>query len=341
MTDQPAAISEFAAEPETEPELYDALPARAAREVRIPLGQGGHGMVTLVDAMPRLVPRGSLGPEAAIVQAARVSYGAGTKAVSDDEVLTRYLMRHQHMTPFEMVQLKWRVRAPLFTARQWMRHRSGGFNEESARYSDVGADELYVPLPDEVKGQSTANRQGAGAALLPVAVDNFLDGVRAAYNAGAATYVSALDGGVARELARVVLPEGRFTTFYWTVNLRNMFGFLMLRMDPHAQDNIRAYANAMRGILGAYCPVACRAFDNYMFGAVTLTTLEVSALRAGVDRAPGMTKREETEWCQKRAAVGVMALTEPEISAVRTGAIGVSGVDWPAKRARLGLTTLG
>jgi thymidylate synthase (FAD) len=301
----PAVVNEFASagSNDSEPtlaELTDALPLLAAREVRLPIGEGEHGIVTLIDAMPRLVPRGSIGPEVAIAQAARVSYAAGTKVVSKDEDLLRYLLRNNHMTPFEMIVLKFRVRAPLFTARQWMRHRAGAFNEESARYSEVGS-ELYVPLPEEVKAQSAANKQGAGDAPAPATASDFINGVKAAYNTSARAYMASLDGGIAREQARIVMPEGRFTTFFWTVNLRNLFGFLMLRMDSHAQDNIRAYAHAIRGILGAYCPAACRAFDDYQFDAMSLTRLEVDALRANSDRAPGMSAREVGDWKRKRA----------------------------------------
>lgn len=295
------ASAELAADAEPAPaELCDALPVLAAREVRLPIGVGEHGIVTLIDAMPRLIPRDSIGPEVAIVQAARVSYAAGTKVLSKDEDLLRYLLRNNHMTPFEMITLKFRVRAPLFTARQWMRHRTGAFNEESARYSEVGS-ELYVPLPAEVKTQSTTNKQGAGAAPADATAADFIDGVKGAYNGSAQAYMAALDAGITREQARIVMPEGRFTTFFWTVNLRNLFGFLMLRMDPHAQDNIRAYAHAIRGILGAYCPVACRAFDDYQFNALTLSRLEVDALRADANRVPGMSDREVGDWKRKRA----------------------------------------
>ena len=280
-------------------ELVDALPPPARREVRI----GQHGFVRLVDAMPRLVQPGGLGPEAAIVQAARVSYGAGTRTAQGDEALMRYLFRHAHMTPFEMVTLKWCVRAPLFTARQWMRHRAGAFNEESARYSVVGT-EFYAPEPRSVLAQSTTNRQGTGAALQPEEVATFLADVDAAYADDRKTYGAALDSGVARELARIVLPEGRYTTFYWTVSLRNLFGFLELRMDGAAQENIREYAGAIYQVLGAYCPLARRAFDDYRREAVTLSALEIHALQTG-ELPPEASARERAEWALKRARLGL------------------------------------
>lgn len=276
-------------------ELIDALPPPALRKVQI----DQHGFVSLVDVMPRLIEPGGLGPEAAIVQAARVSYGAGTKTAQNDEVLLRYLFRHDHMTPFEMVTLKWRVRAPLFTARQWMRHRAGAFNEESARYSVVG-NEFYTPRPASVLAQSTANRQGTGAALAPEVVSDFLAGVNTAYADDRKTYDAALETGITRELARIILPEGRLTTFYWTVNLRNLFGFLKLRMDSAAQENIRSYANAIYQILGAYAPVARRAFDDYVRNAVTLSALEIRALGGHGELSASASARERAEWAAKK-----------------------------------------
>jgi thymidylate synthase (FAD) len=259
--------------------------------------------VCLVDVMPRLVERGGLGPEAAIVQAARISYGAGTKTVRTDEGLLRYLFRNAHMTPFEMVVLKWRVRAPLFTARQWMRHRAGSYNEVSARYSVIGSD-YYIPEPDDVCGQSAANRQGSGEPLNPGIAKMFHNDAADLYWRGDNTYRTYIEAGVAREMARIVLPEGRYTSFYWTVNLRNLFGFLELRMDSHAQDNIRGYARAIYDILRDYCPLAVRAFDDYVLDAVKLSALEVKALRGG-EAPPEMSARERDEWQKKREKLGL------------------------------------
>jgi thymidylate synthase (FAD) len=281
----------------------DTLPA--SRTTQIELGNGQHGSVMLIDAMPRLVPEGSIGPEIAITRAARVSYGAGTKTVSDDTNLVRHLMRNKHMTPFEAITLTFRIVAPKFTATQWMRHRTGSYNEESARYSVVGSD-CYLPEPDEVKQQSTANRQGADHATADSVTEGFIDGVRVAYSAAKSVYDAAIECGISREMARIVLPEGRYTTFYWTVNLRNAFSFLELRMDSHAQDNIREYANAIWGILCKFCPVACAAFDDYHLNAVTLSALEIRALREGEAKpseARNMSTRERTEWKAKRAKI--------------------------------------
>jgi thymidylate synthase (FAD) len=276
-------------------EMVDAAAAACAMTRSV----GTEGFVRLVDVMPRLVQRGGLGPEAAVVQAARVSYGAGTKTAQSDEVLLRYLYRHEHMTPFEMITLKFCVRAPLFTARQWMRHRAGSFNEESARYSEIET-AFFVPDPADVRAQSAANRQGSGDALGADAVGNFLEDTTRSFAEAAAGYARSLGAGVARELARIVLPEGRYTKFYWTVNLRNLFGFLKLRMAPEAQEDIRRFATAIHEILAVYCPLATKAFDDYTLNAVTLSALEVRALREGAP-PPEMSKRERAEWEAKRA----------------------------------------
>lgn len=279
--------------------LIDALPPPSVREVAIDT----LGYVRLVDVMPRLVQANGLGPEAAIVQAARVSYGAGTKTVSADEVLLRYLFRHHHMTPFEMVTLKFSVKAPLFTVRQWMRHRSGAFNEQSAQYSVV-PDEFYVPEPNNVLAQSSTNRQGSGLALSRDQAGQFIERVERTYESQTDAYGTSLNNGIARELARVVLPEGRYSTFYWTVSLRNLFGFLELRMDAAAPANIRAYATAIHQIVRRYCPIAVRAFDEYRMGAVTLSALEIRAMTEP-ELPAEMSRREQNEWAAKKRKLGL------------------------------------
>lgn len=283
----------------TDVKEIDALPA--VRAATIALGAGQHGSVMLIDAMPRLVPEGSIGPEIAIVRAARVSYGAGTKSVSSDTNLVRHLMRNSHMTPFEMITLTFRVCAPKFTSLQWMRHRTGSYNEESARYSVIGSD-CYVPEADEVKCQSASNRQGAEHVANDDTAKEFISGVQVVCDTARRVYDAAIKGGIAREIARIVLPEGRYTTFYWTVNLRNAFGFLKLRMDSHAQDDIREYAHAVWGILRAYCPVACAAFEDYQLNAINLTALELGALRGDAEplKSARMCDREKNEWKVKR-----------------------------------------
>ncbi len=228
-----------------------------------------HGFVVLVDYM---------GNDGAIVQAARVSYGQGTKSVRDDRGLIRYLMRHRHTTPFEMVELKFLVRLPIFVARQWIRHRAASVNEYSARYSVV-PDEYELPPSEEVRHQSTRNRQGRGAPLPPDVVERFrsdLDRVaREAYEA----YGRALDAGVARETARLLLPVAYYTQWYWKTNLWNLFHFLSLRLDLHAQEEIRLYAAELAAIGRKVCPVAFEAFDEFQLGGLSLSRREQVAVR--------------------------------------------------------------
>ncbi len=255
--------------PDAELPMVRPSVAAADREIGVKHPVLGHGFVVLVDYM---------GNDAAIVQAARVSYGQGTKSVRDDRGLIRYLLRHRHTTPFEMVELKFLVRLPIFVARQWIRHRSASTNEYSARYSIV-PDEFEVPPPQEVRHQSTRNRQGRGGPLDAPAVERFrsdLDRVsKAAYEA----YTRALDAGVARETARLLLPVAYYTQWYWKVNLWNLFHFLSLRLDPHAQEEIRLYAVELAGLGRLVCPTAFEAFDEFLLEGLTLSRREQAALR--------------------------------------------------------------
>ncbi len=230
----------------------------------------GHGYVVLVDYM---------GNDAAIVQAARVSYGQGTRSVRDDRGLIRYLLRHRHTTPFEMVEFKILVRLPIYVARQWIRHRTASVNEYSARYSIV-PDEYDLPSPAAVRRQSETNRQGRGDPLAPEVVERFrsdLDRVaRAAYSA----YEKALADGVARETARMVLPVAYYTEWYWKINLHNLFHFLSLRLDAHAQEEIRAYAAEIAVLARTVAPVAMEAFEEFQICGIELSRSEQRALRA-------------------------------------------------------------
>lgn len=280
----------------------------------------GEGFVELVDIMPREALGGAAADRggvaavhadpvtAAVVGAARVSYGGGTRRVSSDRGLLRFLLRHRHTTPFEQVTMTWRVRAPLFVARQWMRHRTGSFNEESARYSVV-EDRVYAPPAEAIRCQSTTNRQGSGGALADPSAARDAAAIIARANAAARrAYDALLEAGVAREQARAVLPVGMYTTFVWTVSLWNLFHFLKLRMDAHAQQEIREFAQAIYEILGPVAPVAREAFADYILDAVTLTGPEVRAIRAALDtntlaalELDGATGRERGEWREKRA----------------------------------------
>jgi thymidylate synthase (FAD) len=237
-----------------------------------------HGYVVLVDYM---------GDDAAIVQAARVSYGAGTKSVRDDRGLVRYLMRHRHTTPFEMVELKLLVRLPIYVARQMIRHRTANVNEYSARYSVV-PDEFDLPPPGSVRRQSTRNRQGRGDALPPEVVDRFRIDLERVSADAYRSYTAALGAGVARETARLLLPLAYYTEWYWKSDLHNLFHFLSLRLDSHAQEEIRLYAAAVAEIARAVAPVATEAFEEFQLSGLALTRREQRAVRALLEGAtPG------------------------------------------------------
>jgi len=255
------------AEDEAPMQRPTVLEADRAIGVKVPVLS--HGFVVLVDYM---------GNDAAIVQAARVSYGQGTKTVRDDRGLIRYLMRHRHTTPFEMVEYKFLVRLPIFVARQWIRHRSASVNEYSARYSVV-PDEYEVPPAEEVRHQSERNRQGRGDPLPPEVVDRFRTDLERISKEAYSTYTAALDAGVARETARLVLPVAYYTQWYWKTNLHNLFHFLSLRLDPHAQEEIRLFAKEIDRLGRLVAPVAFEAFDEFQREGLSLGRRERVAFR--------------------------------------------------------------
>ncbi len=235
------------------------------------------GFVRLVDYM---------GDDAAIVQAARVSYGKGTKRVHEDRALIRYLMRHAHTTPFEMCEIKLHVRVPMDVWRQWIRHRTASVNEYSTRYSEA-IDAAHRTAPGAWRTQSASNRQGSGG-VLPPDVGERLSAEEADALARARTvYEGRLAAGVAREQARKDLPLSTFTEAYWKVDLHNLLHFIALRMDEHAQEEIRAYAATIgEQIVARWVPVTWEAFLDYRKRALTLSALEVAlvaALAAGDD----------------------------------------------------------
>ena len=281
-------------EPETP--LRDVMEGASRLEIKV----HDHGLVALVDAMPRLVPHGQTA-DFAIVQSARVSYGQGTKQVSEDRGLVRYLMRHRHSTPFEMVELKFHVVMPIFVARQWIRHRTANVNEYSARYSIV-PDRFYRPSVEDIRQQSATNRQGGDAPVDVGTAEEFLRLLdRAEENY--AEYLKLTEKGLAREIARAALPVSVYTEWYWKCDLHNLFHFLSLRMDPHAQVEIQDYARAMYRLLKPIAPVACEAFEDYRLNAMHLTGLEIEALRTGQPLA-STNKREVAEWEAKRTRLG-------------------------------------
>jgi len=293
-----------------------------AARLEIPIHD--HGFIALVDAMPRLVPQGKTA-DAAIVQAARVSYGEGTKKVSEDRGLVRYLMRHRHSTPLEMVELKFHVAMPIFIARQWIRHRTANVNEYSARYSIV-PDRFYRPSLENIRRQSTTNRQGGDETIDAGTAGEFLNLLdRAEKNYH--DYLKLTEQGVARELARAVLPVSVYTEWYWKCDLHNIFHFLSLRMDPHAQPEIQDYANAMFALIEPIAPVACEAFLDYRLEGMHLTRLEIEAIRSGQPIASD-NRREQSEWDEKRSRLGLDPTASPARAASQpSGMPRPAGVD--------------
>jgi len=277
--------------PALEEILYEALPVL------------DHGFVRVIDYM---------GDDGAIVQAARVSYGRGTKRVSEDKGLINYLMRHRHTTPFEMCEIKYHVKLPIFVARQWIRHRTANVNEYSARYSILD-NEFYIPAPEQLAAQATTNRQGRGDVLEGAAAKRVLDLLREDSKRAYAGYVEMLNEddagnprdpswpGLARELARMNLSLNFYTQWYWKTDLHNLMHFLSLRADPHAQYEIRAYADAMLDTLQRWVPLAHAAFLEYRMNAASISATGLKVIRrmlAGeaVDqKSSGLSPREWRE----------------------------------------------
>jgi thymidylate synthase (FAD) len=273
-----------------------------------PLPVLDHGFVRVVDYM---------GDDAAIVQAARVSYGKGTTAVRQDRGLIRYLLRHRHLSPFEMCELKLHVKLPIFVARQWIRHRTANVNEYSARYSILD-NEFYLPRPEHLSAQARSNRQGRDEShpLPPEQAAHVLELLRADAEQCYAHYEELLRGGaageaspgdetaergLARELARINLTLGAYTQWYWKVDLRNLLHFLSLRLEAHAQLEIRLYAEVIGQLVQKWVPHVWEAFVDYHLESVTISRQEVAALRAWLHgetpdlESLGLTAREATE----------------------------------------------
>lgn len=258
-----------------------------------------HGFVRVIDYM---------GDDAAVVQAARVSYGRGTRRVSEDAGLIRYLMRHRHSTPFEMCEIKFHVKLPIFVARQWIRHRMANVNEYSARYSIMDR-EFYIPAPENLAAQSAMNRQGRGAVLEGAEAAHVLTTLRADAEQTYAHYAEMLNEtdhdparqGLARELARMNLTLNTYTQWYWKADLHNLLGFLSLRADPHAQYEIRVYADAMLEMVQAWVPETYRAFTDFRMGAATLSAGMLGIMKrmlageAVEQDGSGLSKREWSE----------------------------------------------
>jgi thymidylate synthase (FAD) len=272
-----------------------------------------HGFVRVVDYM---------GDDAAVVQAARVSYGKGTRKVSEDRGLIRYLMRHMHTTPFEMPVIKLHVKLPIFVARQWIRHRTASVNEYSARYSILDR-EFYIPASEHLATQSSTNRQGRGTTLEGAEADEVLSILRSDADRNYDHYIWMLNedhngqlvdpqrAGLARELARMNLTLNMYTQWYWKTDLHNLMNFLRLRADAHAQYEIRAYAEVILSIMERWVPLTFEAFNEYRLGAFTLsrTSLEiVRTLLAGGSTKTLIGELSPREWRELQDVLQIRSL---------------------------------
>ncbi len=246
------------------------IPADALHELRwkkFPVLDDG--FVCLVDCM---------GDDASVVQAARVSYGEGTKRVSDDRTLIRYLMRHRHTTPFEMAELKFLVRVPMDCWRQWIRHRTASVNEYSTRYS-VAIDSMQSTLPDEWRTQAEQNRQGSDAPLSADLGKQLTEDEHHFQVTARQVYQKRLETGVAREQARKDLPLSTYTEAYWKIDLHNLLHFLALRMDSHAQKEIRDYSTVVgEKIVKPLFPIVWEAFEDYRLSGLFLSRLDIAVI---------------------------------------------------------------
>jgi thymidylate synthase (FAD) len=228
------------------------------------------GFVRLVDFM---------GSDEAVVQAARVSYGKGTKKKSEDRALIRYMMSHRHTSVFEQVVFKFHWKLPIFVARQIVRHRMTSINELSGRYSEM-PDECYVPTPDRICTQSKTNKQGSGNTLEDkVLISDIIQEIVYEQSEIFRNYQNNLKDNVSREIARINLPLSTYTEWYWTINLHNLFHFLKLRMDNHSQWETQQYANAIFELIKPIVPIACEAFEDYVLNAVTFSKQEMKLLK--------------------------------------------------------------
>lgn len=268
-----------------------------------------HGHVRLIDVMPRICPTGSTA-DFAIVQAARVSYGDGTKTVNEDRGLIRYLMRHSHTTPFEMVEFKFHCKMPIFVSRQWIRHRMSSVNEYSGRYS-IMKDEFYYPEFGDIRKQSMNNKQGGEEIMSTIDSEEFLNNLNEICQTAYDYYNKNIENGMTREQARMILPVNLYTEWYWKIDLHNLFHFLALRCDSHAQKEIRVFADAILNLITPIVPVAVEAWNDYhpMRQALKLTSLEIDAIKSSlngkkVDGLKTQNRRENQEWIEKAERLG-------------------------------------
>ena len=266
-----------------------------------------HGFIRVIDYM---------GDDSSIVQSARVSYGKGTKKISNDKGLIKYLMRHRHSTPFEMCEIKFHIKLPIFIARQWIRHRTANVNEYSARYSILDK-EFYIPSAENLAAQSAINNQGRGDVLTDDEASNVIQILKKDAEQTYSNYETLLNessegniideskSGIARELARMNLTLNTYTQWYWKIDLNNLLHFLALRADDHAQYEIRVYADAMLDIVKKWVPLTYEAFEDYRIGGTELSAKEVNLMRKLLKgekvsfEEEGLSKREWSELQRK------------------------------------------
>ncbi len=254
------------------------------------------GFVRLVDYF---------GGDQRIVQSARVSYGEGTKSVSQDGALIDYLLRHQHTSPFEQVVMTFHVKMPIFVARQWVRHRTGRMNEVSGRYS-IMKEEFYVPEAEKVAPQSKDNKQGrASEAFDSETANRIINQLEEGQKSSYENYSELLDAGLAREIARINLPLSLYTEFYWEMDLHNLFHFLKLRLDSHAQYEIRVYAEVMLEMCKKVAPMATESFINHQNNGVNFSGEEMDALRAILDGKPNPLEGKKKDRFEEKIRTGV------------------------------------
>jgi len=268
------------------------------------------GHVRLIDVMPRICPVGNTA-DFAIVQAARVSYGDGTKTVNEDRGLIRYLMRHSHTTPFEMVEFKFHCKMPIFVSRQWIRHRTSSVNEYSGRYS-IMKDNFYYPEIQDIRKQSMHNKQGSEDFMSSTCAEEFLNNLNEICQTAYNYYEKNIENGMTREQARMILPVNLYTEWYWKIDLHNLFHFLALRCDSHAQKEIRVFADAILELITPIVPVAVEAWNDYhpMRQALKLTSLEIDVIKSSlhgkkVENLKTLNSREKQEWIQKAERLGL------------------------------------
>ena len=250
------------------------------------------GFVKLLDVM---------GDDEEVENSARISYGEGTRKVSQTRNLIRYLMRHKHTSPFEMCEVKFHIKLPIFIMRQLVRHRTANLNEYSGRYS-VMSDDFYFPKGDSIKPQSTTNKQGREDGDLGNDIGEIEFEMYRVFDGATTAYKNLLDWNVSRELARIVLPVSNYTEVIWKIDLNNFFKFYQLRSDSHAQEEIQDYANTMWNLVEPHFPLCCEAFSDYGLNSKTFSKQEMDIIRdnlSNIVATDRLSKREETEFLEK------------------------------------------